>query len=185
MPGKRALKTPRAWDTARRMSIARMAWRSILRGVANLCPSDAARASIYRAYGVQVGRDVFIGADVLFDRLHPEGIRIGDRTAIGTRTIVMAHQLVPTSSVLARLYPYERRETVIESDVWIMPGVIVAPGVRIGHHSVVATGAVVHDDVPPYSLVVGGGYRVARSLEDDVRRAEIEGGPSGPAKPGG
>ena len=97
----------------------------------------------------------------------------------------MAHQLVPTSSVLARLYPYERFETVIENDVWIMPGVIVAPGVRIGHHSVVATGAVVHDDVPPYSLVVGGGYRVARSLEDEVRRAEIEGGPPATGEPGG
>ena len=47
-----------------------------------------------------------------------------------------------------------------------------APGVRIGHHSVIATGAVVHDDVPPYSLVVGGGYRIARSIEDAVRGAE-------------
>ncbi|MFM7144413.1 MAG: acyltransferase [Alphaproteobacteria bacterium] len=156
------------------MSVGRMAWRAILRGIANLCPSDAARASIYRAYGVRVGRDVFIGADVLFDRLHPECIRVGDRTAIGTRTIVMAHQLVPTSTVLGRLYPYGRFETVIENDVWIMPGVIVAPGVRIGHHSVIATGAVVHDEVPPYSLVVGGGYRVARSLEEAVRRAEGE-----------
>jgi len=167
------------------MSVARMAWRSILRGVANLCPSDAARASIYRAYGVRVGRDVFIGADVLFDRLHPECIEIGDRTAIGTRTIVMAHQLVPTPTALGRLYPYERFETVIEHDVWIMPGVIVAPGVRIGHHSVIATGAVVHDDVPAYSLVVGGGFRVARSLEEAVRRAEPGGESPPPDAPAG
>lgn len=153
------------------MSFTRIVWRSILRGVANLCPSDAARAAIYRAYGVRVGRDVFIGADVVFDRLHPECIEIGDRTAIGTRTIIMAHQLVPTPTVLARVYPFKRFETVVENDVWIMPGVIVAPGVRIGHHSVIATGAVVHDDVPPYSLVVGGGYRIARSIEDAVRGA--------------
>ena len=46
----------------------------------------------------------------------------------------------------------------------IMPGVIVTPGVTIGHHSVIATGAVVHKDVPPYSLVVGGGFRIAKTL---------------------
>jgi acetyltransferase-like isoleucine patch superfamily enzyme len=45
--------------------------------------------------------------------------------------------------------------------------------VTIGHHSVLATGAVIHKDVPPYSLVVGGGFRIAKALDpaelEDVR----------------
>ena len=47
-----------------------------------------------------------------------------------------------------------------------MPGVIITPGVRIGHHSVIATGAVVHKDVAPYSLVVGAGFRIAKQLDE-------------------
>jgi len=56
-----------------------------------------------------------------------------------------------------------------------MPGVIITPGVTVGHHSVLATGAVIHKDVPPYSLVVGGGFRVAKQLDPDSL-AEIRAG---------
>ena len=105
------------------------------------------------------------GEGVLFDKLHPEYIEIGDRTAIGARTIITAHQIIPTETDLRALYPETYKRTVVENDVWIMPGVIITPGVTIGHHSVLATGAVIHKDVPPYSLVVGGGFRIAKTLD--------------------
>jgi acetyltransferase-like isoleucine patch superfamily enzyme len=135
---------------------------------ANFVPFDSLRTEFYRAAGVRIGRDVFIGEDVLVDKLHPEAISIGDRTAIGARTIITAHQVIPTGTSLRRLYPETVFRTRIEHDVWIMPGVIVVPGVTIGHHSVIATGAVIHKDVPPYSVVVGGGYRVAKQLDPAV-----------------
>ena len=150
-----------------------MARRVALEKLANVCPSDSVRAELYRRFGVKVGRDVFIGEGVLFDKLYPEMIEIGDRTAIGARTIITAHQLIPTPTTLRRLYPAKQMRTVLEHDVWIMPGVIITPGVRIGHHSVIATGAVVHKSIPPFSLVVGAGCRVAKSLDpslaDDAR----------------
>ncbi len=142
--------------------------RVALSALANVCPSSSARAELYRQFGVKVGRDVFIGDGVLFDKLCPEMIEIGDRTAIGARTIITAHQLIPTSTSLRRLYPDKQFPTVIEHDVWIMPAVIIAPGVRIGHHSVIATGAIVHKSVPPYSLVVGAGARIAREIDRSV-----------------
>ncbi|HEU4672526.1 MAG TPA: acyltransferase [Candidatus Limnocylindrales bacterium] len=133
--------------------------------IANLVPIDSLRASLYRLTGVDLGDDVFVGEDVLFDKLNPRGIHIGDRTAIGARTIITAHQVIPTGTDLRTLYPTKHMETVVEHDVWIMPGVIIVPGVTVGHHSVLATGAVIHKDVPPYSLVVGGGFRVAKQLD--------------------
>ena len=139
--------------------------RILLQRIANFVPFDALRASLYRASGVRIGQGVFIGEGVLFDKLHPEYIEIGDRTAIGARTIITAHQVIPTRTDLRSLYPEEYKRTVVEHDVWIMPGVIITPGVTIGHHSVLATGAVVHKDVPPYSLVVGGGFRIAKQLD--------------------
>ena len=40
-------------------------------------------------------------------------------------------------------------------DVWIGHGAIVLPGVEIGNGAVVAAGAVVTDDVAPYTIVAG------------------------------
>jgi acetyltransferase-like isoleucine patch superfamily enzyme len=150
----------------------RLIIRTLLQKLANLVPFDGPRTALYRVSGLKIGRDVFIGEGVLFDKLHPEYIEIGDRTAIGARTIITAHQIIPTPTNLRKLYPEEYRRTVVENDVWIMPGVIITPGVTIGHHSVLATGAVIHKSVPPYSLVVGGGFRVAKTL-DPAELAEV------------
>jgi acetyltransferase-like isoleucine patch superfamily enzyme len=150
--------------------VLRLFARILLQRFANLVPFDGLRTDIYRASGVKIGKGVFVGEGVLFDKLHPEYIEIGDRTAIGARTIITAHQLIPTETDLRTLYPEEYKRTVIEHDVWIMPGVIITPGVTIGHHSVLATGAVIHKDVAPFSLVVGGGFRVAKQLD----RASLE-----------
>ena len=47
------------------------------------------------------------------------------------------------------------KQIVIEDDVWIGANVTVLPGVTIGHHSVIAAGAVVNRDIPPHSLAAG------------------------------
>lgn len=149
--------------------------RILLQKLANVMPFDGLRSDLYRRSGLRIGKGVFIGEGVLFDKLHPEYIVIGDRAAIGARTIITAHQIIPTATDLRRLYPEEYRLTTVEHDVWIMPGVIITPGVTVGHHSVLATGAVIHKDIPPYSLVVGGGFRIAKQLDpstlDEARRS--------------
>lgn len=43
----------------------------------------------------------------------------------------------------------------VEDDVWLCRRVMVMPGVRIGAHSIVAAGAVVTKDIPPYSIAGG------------------------------
>jgi acetyltransferase-like isoleucine patch superfamily enzyme len=43
----------------------------------------------------------------------------------------------------------------IEDDVWVAAHAVVLDGVRIGRGSVVAAGAVVTEDVPPYTIVGG------------------------------
>ena len=139
--------------------------RILIQKLANVTPSDDLRTRLYRMSGLKIGRGVFIGEGVLFDKLHPEYIEIGDRTAIGARAIITAHQIIPTTTDLRSLYPEAYKRTVVEHDVWIMPGVIITPGVTVGHHSVLATGAVIHKDVAPYSLVVGGGFRVAKQFD--------------------
>jgi phosphonate metabolism protein (transferase hexapeptide repeat family) len=47
------------------------------------------------------------------------------------------------------------RRTVIGPDTWIGHGVIIKPDVTIGAGAVIASGAVVTKDVPPYMIVAG------------------------------
>ena len=47
------------------------------------------------------------------------------------------------------------RRLTIGHDTWIGHGAIIRPEVSIGHGSVVAAGAVVTKDVPPYTIVTG------------------------------
>ena len=52
----------------------------------------------------------------------------------------------------------------ISNDVWIGANAVVLPGVTIGHHCVVAAGAVVTKDVPPHSLVAGVPAKVIKQI---------------------
>ncbi len=44
---------------------------------------------------------------------------------------------------------------VIEDDCWIAANSVITSGVTVGKHSVVAAGAIVTKNVPPYSVVAG------------------------------
>lgn len=57
-------------------------------------------------------------------------------------------------------------KVTIGNDVWIGANATVLPGVTIGNHSVVAAGAVVTKDVPPYSLVGGVPARILKKLKE-------------------
>ena len=139
------------WHAAARFAFERMAWWS---------PTAGLRYFFYSLMGMEIGRDVFLGSEILFDKSFPERIHIGACTAIGDRCLIFAHANIPSPSDLRASYPLSVKDTVIEEHVWIMPGCTVAPGVTIGHHSVIATGAIVYRDVPPHSFVTASPTRV-------------------------
>ncbi len=62
----------------------------------------------------------------------------------------------------------------IGNDVWIGHNAIVLPNVRkIGDGAVIAAGAVVNKDVPPYGVVVGNPSRVVRFRFDEATIAML------------
>lgn len=52
----------------------------------------------------------------------------------------------------------------IGDDVWIGANAVILPGVKIGHHSVVAAGSVVTKDVPDHSLVAGVPAKIIKQI---------------------
>jgi carbonic anhydrase/acetyltransferase-like protein (isoleucine patch superfamily)/acyl carrier protein len=91
---------------------------------------------------VHIGKEVWIGYDVILDTSRPHLITIKDRASLGMRVTVIAHF----------------RETMgvtIEEDAFIGPGAIILPNVVVGHGAVVTAGSVVTKSVPPMTLVQG------------------------------
>jgi acetyltransferase-like isoleucine patch superfamily enzyme len=58
-----------------------------------------------------------------------------------------------------------KQRIVIEDDAWIGFNAIILKGVRIGEGAVVAAGAIVTKDVPPYTIVAGA---VAQSIRNSL-----------------
>ncbi len=142
----------------------RFVWRFILDKVAFFCFVKSWRTSIHRWRGVNIGKGVYIGHEVMFDRVFTDQIFIGDDTSVGDRTTITAHANIPSNTRLKKIYPRQIMQTRIGKGVWIMPNVIIAPGVTIGDEAVVATGSVVTKDVPPRCLVGGVPAKVLKDL---------------------
>lgn len=66
-----------------------------------------------------------------------------------------------------------RGDTVVGNDVWFGHGATVMPGVRIGHGAIIAAGAVVTSDVPPYTIAGGNPARPIRTRYDTADIARL------------
>lgn len=63
---------------------------------------------------------------------------------------------------------------ILEDDVWVGSNVVILPGVTIHKGSVIAAGAVVNKDVPPYAIVGGVPAKVIKyRFDEDLRKQLI------------
>ena len=118
--------------------------------------------------GVKIGKGVYIGHEVIFDRVFTDQITIGDYSSIGDRAIITSHANIPSDTILKNIYPRSIKKTTIGRGVWIMPNVTIIPGVTIGDEAVVATGSVVTKDVPPRVLVAGVPAKIVKDLNPSL-----------------
>jgi acetyltransferase-like isoleucine patch superfamily enzyme len=108
--------------------------------------------------------------------LNPAKLIVGSYSALSEEAIVMlggehAIDRVTTFPLRMRLHlpgagqdgiPVPTGDTVIGSDVWLTMRTFVRGGVRIGDGAIVASGAVVNKDVPPFAIVGGNPAKVIR-----------------------
>ena len=68
--------------------------------------------------------------------------------------------------------PILKSQIVVEDDCWIAANAVITAGVRIGKHSVIAAGAVVTKDIPPYSVAVGNPAKVLKQYNFETKNWE-------------
>jgi acetyltransferase-like isoleucine patch superfamily enzyme len=89
-----------------------------------------------------------------------EGVTLEDDVFVGPR-VTFTNDRHPRSPRMAQVGErYKRREnwllpTVVERGASIGASATILPGIRVGRYSMVAAGALVTADVPPFALVLG------------------------------
>ncbi len=102
----------------------------------------------------------------------PVGIRIGKNVRIAPFVQMIASDHVFTDVNRPICGQGSKNAPItIEDDVWVAGKVIITAGVTIGTGSVLAAGAVVTKDVPPYSIVGGVPARIIRSRKETKKEA--------------
>ena len=130
------------------------------------------RPLLHRWRGVKLGKNVFIGLEVMFDSVYPERIHIGNGVRLLNRTQIIAHNRDLTGyapGLAVKDLDYVVKDVFIEDDASIMSNSILLPGVRVGKGAVVAAGSVVTRDVMPYTMVAGVPAREIKRFESKTK----------------
>lgn len=123
-----------------------------------------APVNVFEHGKVSVGKGSYGGLEVFFFGTDGERVEIGNYVSIGPHVTFLAggeHRLdcVTTYPFLAyglgEVEAISRGPIIVKDDVWIGLGAKILSGVTIGQGAVVAAGAVVTKDVPPYAVVGG------------------------------
>lgn len=101
----------------------------------------------------EFGENVYIGG---FSEVYAKGARvvIGDNCDIATFVVINCSD--SHKKTIGISDEVEKKDIIIENNVYIGTQSFIGGGVHIGHHSVVGAGTIVRAGYyPPYSLIVG------------------------------
>jgi len=137
--------------------------RRIFRIFAWLSPSSKVRTFFHRLSGSYIGKDGFIGANVMIDSEYSYLVEIEADVYIAPGVQVLAHA---TGSKYHGKY-HKVEKTKLYTGCWIGAGAIILPGVHIGRGAIVSAGSVVFRNVPPFTVVAGNPARTVGVVDRD------------------
>lgn len=98
-----------------------------------------------KLWGMDIHPDSFIEPSARIDRTYPRGVHISQHTYIGEAAVILTHDMT-------RGIYYD---TYVGQNCYIGPRSIILPGVTVGDNAIVMPAALVREDVPPGSTVIG------------------------------
>jgi len=121
---------------------------------------------------VEIGDNavIMMGASINIGAVIGEKTMIDMNVVLGGRATVGKNCHIGAGTVLAGVIePPSAKPVIVEDDVVIGANCVVLEGVTIGKGSVVAAGAVVREDVPPYTMVAGVPAKVIKEIDDKTK----------------
>lgn len=117
---------------------------------------------------IKIGKDCTVNS---FAILYGNGgLDIGDGVRISPHVVITAmNHIYENPDIPIWKQGIKAKGIKIEDDIWIGAGAKILDGVTIGKGSVIGAGAVVTDDIPPYSVAVGVPARVIKKRGMDKK----------------
>ena len=110
---------------------------------------------------IMMGAVLNIGAEV------GEGTMIDMGAVLGGRATVGRNCHIGAGAVLAGVIePASATPVIVEDNVMVGANAVILEGCRVGHDAVVAAGAVVTQDVPPFAVVAGCPARIIKVKDE-------------------
>lgn len=140
---------------------------------------------LYRQSGIKMKKGARIGGPIIASPASLRNIELGaystlnmhvrfgcpyDKVVIGDHTQIAAN--VSFETINHPSYLKEGAKVIssqpikVGDKVWIATGAIILPGVSIGEGAVIAAGAVVTKDVPPYTVYGGVPAKLIKKIRD-------------------
>lgn len=127
---------------------------------------------------VEIGDNavIMMGASINIGAVIGEGTMIDMNVVLGGRATVGKNCHIGAGTVLAGVIePPSAKPVVVEDDVVIGANAVVLEGVTVGKGAVVAAGAIVIDDVAPYTVVAGTPARKIKDIDEKTKsKTEIK-----------
>lgn len=115
----------------------------------------------YTYENIYLGNHVYLGPDLMFMTTRAK-IYVGDHVVFGPKILVITgnHRIDLANRYIDTITDGEKRpeddeDVVFKGDNWIGANAVILKGVTVGEGAVIAAGAVVTKDVPPYTIVGG------------------------------
>ncbi|WP_335870424.1 2,3,4,5-tetrahydropyridine-2,6-dicarboxylate N-acetyltransferase [Bacillus sp. 2205SS5-2] len=127
---------------------------------------------------VEIGDNavIMMGAMINIGSVIGSGTMIDMNVVLGGRATVGKNCHIGAGAVLAGVIePPSAQPVVVEDEVVIGANAVILEGVTIGKGSVVAAGAVVVENVPPYTVVAGTPAKVIKKIDEKTKsKTEIK-----------
>jgi acetyltransferase-like isoleucine patch superfamily enzyme len=140
----------------------------LLRWIAIHHPDNRTRKEFFRMTNVKIGTGTVLNAGLMLVDEYKGLVSFGERVAVA-QNVSMVASSNPNNSRLAGI-PYVQEHLIhsapihIGDDAWIGAHAVILPGVQVGAHAIVGSGAVVIRDVKPFTVVAGVPAREIRVL---------------------
>ncbi len=139
-------------------------WRNWFLGHAVRVAPRGVILTLHRWRGVKMGQDVFIDPTSIIETAFPENITIGNDVRITAGCVIMSHIKAPHYLRETGLVPVVLKPVILEDHCFIGVNSVIMPGVTVGKASVVTSGSVVVNNVPPYTMVQGNPAKVIKQF---------------------
>lgn len=126
------------------------------------------RPILHRWRGVNVGKNVSIDQEVIFDSVYPEKIHLEDGCIISNGVQIIVHKRDYSKYRIGdnvNDLGYIIQDTYIGKGVTVGAGAIILGGITIGEGAVIAAGSVVTKSVGAYTLVAGVPAKVLKKFD--------------------